>query len=175
MQKHMKFIPFYINLTPLSLSQTTQEEIFPGPSQLQKLNQLKPVLASAKSTKNLKFSNFCTNFTHFKFEFLTIFYIFRISEPSGSFLYQCSRIHPVLMEKRYCPQEMIISIQFLLLSNLGIPLINNIKTIFLLHKNSLQESSTKFTLIIMRSIKFDSCHKPLHHQRISSPASVHLS
>ena len=49
----------------LSSSQTTQVEIFPGQSQLKKLNQFKPVLASGKFKKNLKFPNSCINFTHF--------------------------------------------------------------------------------------------------------------
>ena len=65
MQKHTKFVPFHVNHTPSPHLKTTQEDIFPGPSQLQKLNQFEPVLVSAKFMKNLKFSNFHINFTHF--------------------------------------------------------------------------------------------------------------
>ena len=56
--------PFCINHAPSAHLKTTQEEIFPGQLQLQKLNQFKPVLASAKFTKNLKFPTFSINFTH---------------------------------------------------------------------------------------------------------------
>ena len=58
---------------------TTQVEIFPGPIQLQKLNQFKPVLVSDNLMKNLKFPTSHINFTHFHLEFLKDFYIFRIS------------------------------------------------------------------------------------------------
>ena len=83
-----KIRTFHVNHAPFSSSQTTQEEIFPGPSQLQKLNQFKPVLASVKFIKNIKFSTFHINFTHLQFEFLKDFYIFRISGSLGSFWYQ---------------------------------------------------------------------------------------
>ena len=65
MQKHMKFIPFCINHTPSAHLRLPKKKIFPGPSQLQKLNQFKQVLVSGKSMKNLKFSPFYTNFTQF--------------------------------------------------------------------------------------------------------------
>ena len=49
---------------PLSSSQTTQVELFPGPDQLQKLNQFEPVLVSGNFMKNLKFPTFHIDFTH---------------------------------------------------------------------------------------------------------------
>ena len=116
---------------PLSSSQTTQEEIFPGSSQAAKLNQFKPVFTSVKLMKSLKFPMFCINFTHFWFEFLKDFYIFRISGPSGSFWYQQLQDSSSINEEKYCSQEMVISTQFLLHNNLHISLINNIKIIFL--------------------------------------------
>ena len=88
MQEKCEIQTFHINHAHLSLSQTTQEEIFPGPSQLQKLNQFKLILASGKNLKNLKFPTFNTIFTHFYCEFLKDFYIFRISGSSGSFWYK---------------------------------------------------------------------------------------
>ena len=88
MQKHVNFSPLHINHAHLGSSQTTHEDIFPEPSQLQKLNQFKPVLASGKILKNLKFPTFCTNLTHFYYKFLKDFYIFRILGPSGSLWYQ---------------------------------------------------------------------------------------
>ena len=42
-----------------------------------------------------------------------------------------TRIHPLLREKKYCPQEMIVLIQFLLHSNLRDSLNNNKKFSFL--------------------------------------------
>ena len=46
-----KFQHFHINHTHSAHLKTTQEEILPGPSQLQKLNQFKPILASGKNKK----------------------------------------------------------------------------------------------------------------------------
>ena len=54
---------------PLSLSQTTQVELFPKPDQLQKLGQFEPVLALGNFIKNLKFQTFCINFTTSKLNF----------------------------------------------------------------------------------------------------------
>ena len=96
-----------------------------------KLNQFEPVLVSAESTKNLKFPTFSPNFTHFYFEFLKDFYIFRISGPPGSFWYQQLQNSSSINKKKYCNHEMAVSIQFLLHSNLRDSLINNIKTILL--------------------------------------------
>ena len=50
--------------------------------------RFKPVLVSGKILKNLKFPTFCTNSTHFYYEFLKDFYIFRILGPSGLLWYQ---------------------------------------------------------------------------------------
>ena len=85
LQKSKKFIPFYVNHAPSGSSWTTQVEIFPGPSQLQKAEL---VLVSGKFMKNLKFPTSRIYFTHFHFEFLKDFYTFRISGPSGSLWYQ---------------------------------------------------------------------------------------
>ena len=82
-----------------------------------KNNQFKPVLASAEFMKNLKFPTFNINFTHF-FEFLKEFYIFRISGPPGSFWYQQLQDLSSINGEKYCPWEMVISIQFLLHSKL---------------------------------------------------------
>ena len=79
-----EFQHFHVNHAHSAHPKTTHEETFPGPSQLQKLNQFKPVVVSAKNPKNLKFPPFHTNFTHSYFEFLKDFYIFRIHGPSGS-------------------------------------------------------------------------------------------
>ena len=104
-----KLYPFCINHVPSAHLQTTQE-IFPGQLQLQKLNQFEPVLVSAESMKNLKFTTFSTNFTHFYFEFLKDFYIFRISGPPGSFWNQWLQDSSSINEEKYCPQEMVILI-----------------------------------------------------------------
>ena len=73
-------------------------------------NQFEPVLASVESMKNLKFPTFSTNFTHFYFEFLKDFYIFRVSESPGLFLYQQLQDSSSINEEKYCPLEMVISI-----------------------------------------------------------------
>ena len=49
LQKKMKFVPFYVNHTPSDHLRLPKEKIFPGPSQLPKLNQFKPVSVSGKS------------------------------------------------------------------------------------------------------------------------------
>ena len=49
-----------------------------------------------KSYRNLNFQTFCTNLTHFYYEFLKDFYIFWTSGDS--------RIHPVLAEKNIAPR-----------------------------------------------------------------------
>ena len=88
--RNMQVLAFSHKPRPLSSSQDHPRRNFPrttGPSQLQKLNQFKPVLASGKNLKNLKFPPFHTNFTHFYFEFLKDFHIFRIHGPSGSLWY----------------------------------------------------------------------------------------
>ena len=99
-----------VNHTHSTHPKTTQEETFPGPSQLQKLNQFKPVLASGKNPKNLKFSTFNTIFTHFYFKFLKDFYIFRIHGPSGSLWYPRIKDSSSINRDKYCPQEMVVSI-----------------------------------------------------------------
>ena len=102
--------PFCVNHALSAHLKTTQEDIFPGQLQLQKLNQLKPVLASAEFIKNLKFPTFCINFIHFLFEFLKDFYIFRILGPSVSFWYQQLNYSFSVNEEKYCLQEMVVSI-----------------------------------------------------------------
>ena len=74
MQKHMTFSPFHTNHIHLGSSQTTHEISFPGPLHLQ---QFKPVLASCKILKNLKFPTFCTNLTYFHYKFLKDFLYFQ--------------------------------------------------------------------------------------------------
>ena len=95
---------------PSAHLKTTQEDIFPVSSQLQKLNQFEPVLAAAEFMKNLKFPTFCINFTHFYLEFLKDFYIFRILRPSGSFWYQWLQDSSTINEEKICPREMVVSI-----------------------------------------------------------------
>ena len=112
---------------PLSSSQDHPRRKFPRTTAAAKTE---PVIASAESTKNLKFPTFSTTFTHFYFEFLKDFYIFRISEPQESFWYQWLQDSSSINKEKYCPQEMVISIQFLLHSNLCDSLINNIKPFF---------------------------------------------
>ena len=107
-----KFWHFCINHTHSAHPKTTQEEIFPGPSQLQKLNQFKPVLASGKNLKNLKFPPFHTNFTHFYFEFLKDFYIFRIHGPSGLLWYLWIQDSSSINREKYCPQEIVYQFDF---------------------------------------------------------------
>ena len=76
------------------------------------LYKFEPVLASAEPMKNLNFPTFSTNFTHFYFEFLNKFYIFRISGPSGSFCTNTFRIHPVLMKKNIAPYKWLYQFDF---------------------------------------------------------------
>ena len=123
--------PFYTNHAPSAHLKTTQEEFSQSNCSCKNLNQFEPVLASTEFTKNLKFQTFSTNFTHFYFEFLKDFYTFRIPGPSGSFCYQQLKDSSSINGKKYCLQEMVVSIQFLLHSNPHNSLINNIKTIFL--------------------------------------------
>ena len=107
-EKH-EFQHFHINRTHSAHSKTTQEETFPGPSQLQKLNQFKPVLASGKILKNLKFLPFCTNFTHFYFKFLKDIYIFRIHGPSGSLWYPLIQdSSSISRDKYFLPPEVTV-------------------------------------------------------------------
>ena len=105
-----EFWHFHINHAHSAHPKTTQEETFPGPSQLQKLNQFKPVLVSGKNPKNLKFPPFCTNFTHFYFNFLKDLYIFRIHGPSGSLWYLQIQDSSSINRDKYCPQEMVVLI-----------------------------------------------------------------
>ena len=99
-----------MNHAPSGHLKTTQEEIFPGQLWLQNLNQSEPVLASAESTKNLKFSTFSTNFTYFYFEFLKDSYIFRIAGPPELFWYQWLQDSSSINREKYCPQKLVISI-----------------------------------------------------------------
>ena len=105
-----EFQHFHINHAHSADPKTTQEETFTGPSQLEKLNQFKPVLASGKNPKSLKFPPFCTNVTHFYFKFLKDFYIFRIHGPSGLLWYLRIQDSSSINRDKYCPQEMVVSI-----------------------------------------------------------------
>ena len=101
--------PFCLNHTPSAHLMTTQEDIFPGQLQLQKLNQFKSVLASSyKFMKNLNFLTFSTNFTHFYFEFLN-----ESLDPKDHFGTNGSRIHPVLMKKNITPSKWSYQFDFL--------------------------------------------------------------
>ena len=126
-----QFWHFRVSHTHSAHPKTTHEEISQDHLSCKKLNQFKPVLASGKNLKKLKFPPFCTNLTHFYFEFLKDFYIFRIHGPSGSLWYQQIQDSSSINREKCCPQEMVVSIQFLLHSNLCDSLINNIKIIFL--------------------------------------------
>ena len=103
--------------------------------------------------KTLKFTTSHSIFTHFYYKFLKYFYIFRILTCPGSFWYQWRQDSFIIKGEKYCPQEMVVLIQFLLHSNLHDSLINNIKMPFLQHENSLQESRTKLQLETIGSIK----------------------
>ena len=81
--------------------------------------------------KNLNFPTFHIYFTHSQCEFLKDFLSSESLDPEDHFVTNGSRIHPVLTKKNIAPQEMVVSIQSLLHSNLCDSLINNIKTIFL--------------------------------------------
>ena len=151
LQNSTKFILFHVNHAAFGSSWTTQVEIFPGPSQLQKLNQFKPVLASGKFMKNLNFPTSCINFTHFYFEFLKDFYIFRISGPSGSLWYQWLQDSSSIHWVRNCPQEMVVSLNFLMHSNLHNSLNNNIKPFFGSINTRFRNPGQSFTLITMGS------------------------
>ena len=108
-QKHMSFGIF---------ASTTPTQLIPRPPKMKfsqdhlsckKLNQFKPVLASGKNLKNLKFPPFCTNLTHIYFKFLKDFYIFRIHGPSGSLWYPWTQDSSSTNREKYCPQEMVVS------------------------------------------------------------------
>ena len=103
--RNMQGLVFSHKPCPLSSSQDHPRGNFPGPSQLQKLNQFQPVLVSGKNLKNLKFSPFCTNFTHFYFEFLKIFIFSESMDPQDHYGTHGSRI-----QDKCCPQEMVVSI-----------------------------------------------------------------
>ena len=90
---------------PPQLISDHQEEIFLGPSQLQKLDQFQPVLASGRFMKNLRFSTFCITFTHFLFEFLKDFIFLECLDPQDYFGTNSSRIHPVLNEKNIASRK----------------------------------------------------------------------
>ena len=107
-----KFRHFRVNHAHSAHPKTTQEETFPGPSQLQKLNQFKPVLASGKNPKNIKFLPFCTNFTHFYFEFLKIFIFSESMDPQDHYGTCGSRIHPVLTEINIAPRKWMYQFDF---------------------------------------------------------------
>ena len=107
-----EFWHFYINHVHSAHPKTTQEEILPGPSQLQKLNQFKPVLASGKNLKNLKFPPFCTNLTHFNFKFLKDFIFSESMDPQDHYGTHGSRIHPVLTEKNIAPRKWLYQFDF---------------------------------------------------------------
>ena len=100
-----EFWHFHVNHAHSAHPKTTQEEIFPGPSQLQKLNQFKPGLVSGKNLKNLKFPHFCTNFTHFYFKFLKDFIFSESMDPQDHDGTCRSRIHPVLTEINTTPRK----------------------------------------------------------------------
>ena len=113
---------------PLSSSQDHPRRNFPRTISAAKAE---PVLVSGKILKNLKFPPLCTNLhklLHFYLEFLKDFYIFRIHGPSGSLWHPWIQDSSSINREIYCPQEMVVSIQFLLHSNLCDSLINNIKT-----------------------------------------------
>ena len=130
-QNTQNLYPFYANHAPSAHLKTTQEEFSQSNCSCKILNQFEPVLASAELQKILKFPTFTTNFTHCYFEFLKDFYIFRISGPSGSIWYEWLQDSFSINGEKYCPQEMVVSIQFILHGNPCNSLINNIKTIFL--------------------------------------------
>ena len=124
-----KFQHFHINHTHSAHPRPPKTNF--SQDHLKKLSQFKPVLASGKNLKNLKFPPFYTNLTHFYFKFLKDFYIFGIYGPSGSLWYLQIQDSSSINREKYCLQEMVVLIQFLLHSNHHNSLINNIKIIFL--------------------------------------------
>ena len=112
MQNHANFSSFHINHTHLGSSQTTHKDIFLGPSQLQKLNQFKPVLVSGKILKNLKFPTFCTNLTHFYYEFLKDFIFSESLDPQDHYGTNRYRIHPVFAELGIAPRKQSYDLNF---------------------------------------------------------------
>ena len=78
-------------------------------------DDLEPVLTSfgiITFDENVQFQTFCTNLTHFYYDFLKDFYIFRISGSSGSFGTNGSRIHPVLAEKNIASRKWLYQFDF---------------------------------------------------------------
>ena len=117
---------------PLSSLQDHPRRNFPRTTAAAKTDQFKPVLASAESIKNLKCPNFSTNFTHFCFEFLKDFYIFRISGCPGSFWYQWLQDSSSINEKNIAPRKWSYQFDFYCIVIYVIHrLIIFIKTIFL--------------------------------------------
>ena len=94
-------------------------------------NQLKPVLESSLLMKMAKIPTLNTDFIHFQLKFIKDFYISRILGCPRSLWCQWLQDSSSIKGEKYCPQEMVVSIQFCLHINLRDLLINNIKTIFL--------------------------------------------